>query len=119
MRRRDTPTLGKAASEQGGSWAWFQGGFGSCGPAASAGYGAHHNPFQYFTSTADPTHAWAWNPKMNFPQPDRHERDLQVFYAALSGSPIGGVVPRLPPTSWVTATKPIDAPPRHSSPLAP
>jgi phospholipase C len=118
MPQRDIPNLGKAASANGVSWAWFQGGFGSCGPAAGAGYSAHHNPFQYFTSTADPTHAWAWNPRMNLPQPDRHQRDLQVFYAALSGSPIGGVVPRLPQISWVKATKPMDGHPGYSSPVA-
>jgi len=118
MPQQDIPNLGAEASAQGVSWAWFQGGFGSCVTAASAGYSPHHDPFQYFRSTADLTHAWAWNPRMNFPEPDRHQRDLQVFDAALAGSPIGGVVARLPQISWVKAPKPADGHPAYSSPVA-
>jgi len=118
MPQQDIPNLGQQASARGVSWAWFQGGFGSCATAIGAGYSAHHDPFQYFSSTADLAHAWAWNPRMNFPQPDRHQRDLQVFDAALAGSPIDGIVPRLPQISWVKAPTFMDAHPGYSTPIA-
>ena len=55
---------------------------------------------------------------MNFPEPDRHQRDLAVFYDALAGSPIGGIVPRLPRISWVKAPTPADGHPGYSGPVA-
>lgn len=119
MPQQDIPNLGAEASAAGVSWAWFEGGFGTCVTSGSlADYSAHHDPFQYFTSTADLAHEWAWNPRMNFPQPNRHQRDLQVLYAALDRTPIDGTVPRLPQISWVKAPKPFDGHPGYSSPVA-
>jgi len=119
MPQQDIRNLGDEASARGVSWAWFQGGFGTCAATGSgAEYSAHHDPFQYFTSTADLTHSWAWNPRMNFPEANRHQRDLQVLYAALDRSPIGGTIPQLPRISWVKASKPDDGHPGYSGPAA-
>ncbi len=116
---KDIPNLGAEASAKDVSWAWFQGGFGKCVPNApllTNGYSAHHDPFQYFTSTADLTHQWAFDPKMNYSQPNRHQRDLDVLYAALSGAPINGTVPDLPAISWVKAPTASDGHPGYSNP---
>ena len=115
---QNIPNLGAEASAKGVSWAWFQGGFGKCVGSATNGYSAHHDPFQYFASTADLSHQWAWDPKLNYAQADRHQRDLDLFYAALSGSPVNGRVPDLPAISWVKAPSASDAHPGYSSPVA-
>ena len=115
---QDIPNLGQEATAAGTSWAWFQGGFGTCTPASptGTGYSAHHNPFQYFTSTADLTHQWAFDPRMDYSQANRHQRDLSVLDAALAGTAINGVVPQLPAISWVKAPQPEDGHPGYSGP---
>jgi len=115
------PNLGQEASARGTSWAWFQGGFGTCVPGnmtATNGYSAHHDPFQYFTSTADLTHQYAWDPRFDYSAANKHQRDLGVFYAALAGTPVAGqsVVPELPSVSWVKAPAASDAHPGYSGP---
>ena len=80
------------------------------------GYSAHHDPFQYFTSTADLTHADAFDPNMSYPQANRHQRDLSVFDAALAGTPVSGQVPTLPAISWVKAPQLEDGHPGYSGP---
>ncbi len=114
---QNIPNLGAEASAKGVSWAWFQGGFGSCSGSATNGYSAHHDPFQYFTSTADLTHKWAWDPNLSYPQADRHQRDLNVFYSALARTPVNGQVPELPAVSWVKAPTASDGHPAYSSPV--
>lgn len=116
IAQKDIPNLGEEASAHGVSWAWFQGGFGSCTAGQTSGYSAHHDPFQYFTSTADLTHRWARDPRMDYPQPDRHQRDLDVLNAALAGTPIDGTVPELPAISWVKAPTADDGHPAYSGP---
>ncbi len=113
---QNIPNLGAEASAAGTSWAWFQGGFGTCTPTAVNGYSAHHDPFQYFTSTADLNHADAFNPNMSYPEANRHQRDLSVFDAALAGTPISGQVPTLPAISWVKAPQIDDGHPGYSGP---
>jgi len=112
------PNLGAEATAAGTSWAWFQGGFGTCTPTAANGYSAHHDPFQYFTSTADLTHADAFDPNLSYPQANRHQRDLSVLYAALAGTapPGQSVVPSLPAISWVKAPQLEDGHPGYSGP---
>ena len=116
----DIPNLGQEASAQGVSWAWFQGGLGTCtqtpGNPDLTGYSAHHNPFNYFTSTADLNHTYAFDPRTDYPQANRHQRDLSVLDAALAGTPINGVVPQLPAISWVKAEQPEDGHPGYSGP---
>jgi phospholipase C len=113
---QDIPNLGAEASAAGTSWAWFQGGFGTCTPTNVNGYSPHHDPFQYFTSTADLTHADAFDPNMSYPQANRHQRDLSVLDAALAGTPISGQVPVLPAISWVKAPQIDDGHPGYSGP---
>jgi phospholipase C len=115
---QDIPNLGQEASSNETSWAWFQGGFGTCVPGTTNGYSAHHDPFQYFTSTADLTHQYAWDPRLDYSQANRHQRDLGVLYAALAGQPVAGqsIVPKLPSVSWVKAPAPGDGHPSYSGP---
>ncbi|HSS93633.1 MAG TPA: alkaline phosphatase family protein [Candidatus Dormibacteraeota bacterium] len=115
---QNIPNLGAEATAEGTSWAWFQGGFGICTPTAVNGYSAHHNPFQYFTSTADLNHAYAYDPNLSYPQANRHQRDLSVLYAALAETPVPGqtVVPKLPSISWVKAPQIDDGHPGYSGP---
>jgi phospholipase C len=116
---QNIPNLGAEATAQGTSWAWFQGGFGTCTPTAINGYSAHHNPFQYFSSTADLTHQYAWDPELDSSQANRHQRDLQVLYSALAGTQIPGHpgdVPELPSISWVKAPQVNDGHPAYSGP---
>jgi phospholipase C len=113
---QNIPNLGAEASAAGISWGWFQGGFGTCTPTAVNGYSPHHDPFQYFTSTADLTHAWAYDPNLSYPQANRHQRDISVFDAALAGTPVSGTVPTLPAISWVKAPQIDDGHPGYSGP---
>lgn len=115
---QNIPNLGQEATAKDVSWAWFQGGFGTCTPTAVNGYSAHHNPFQYFTSTADLKHQYAFDPNMSSEHANQHQRDLSVFYAALAGTPLPGglVVPTLPAISWVKAPQLEDGHPGYSGP---
>jgi phospholipase C len=115
---QDIPNLGAEATAAGTSWAWFQGGFGTCSPTSLGVYSPHHDPFQYFTSTADLAHADAFDPNLSYPQANRHQRDLSVFDAALAGTPLPGqtVVPTLPAISWVKAPEISDGHPGYSGP---
>ncbi len=122
--QHDIPNLGAEASAEGTSWAWFQGGFGTCVPNSPTtglspnvnGYSPHHDPFQYFTSTADLNHTYAFDPRMDYPQANRHQRDLSVLDAALAGIEVGGQVPQLPAISWVKAPQMEDGHPGYSGP---
>ena len=112
----DIPNLGAEASAAGTTWAWFQGGFGTCTPTNVNGYSPHHDPFQYFTSTADLNHAYAFDPNMSYPEANKHQRDLSVLYAALNGTQVNGQVPQLPAISWVKAPQMEDGHPGYSGP---
>jgi phospholipase C len=118
IAQKDIPNLGQEASAAGVSWAWFQGGFGSCAGSTSSGYSPHHDPFQYFTSTADLDHSHAFDPKLDYPQANLHQRDLSVLDAALAGQPLSGQaeVPTLPAISWVKAPESGDGHPGYSGP---
>jgi phospholipase C len=113
---QNIPNLGAEASAAGTSWAWFQGGFGTCTPTNVNGYSPHHDPFQYFTSTADLNHTWAFDPRMDYPQANRHQRDLSLLYAALAGTAVGGQAVSLPAISWVKAPQLEDGHPGYSGP---
>lgn len=121
---KSIPNLGAEASARGVTWAWFQGGFGTCVPNANPnlvitnGYSAHHDPFQYFSSTADLTHQYAFVPTFDSPQANQHQRDLSLLYDALSGTAVNGTVPVLPDVSWVKAPAPSDGHPGYSNPTS-
>jgi phospholipase C len=112
------------------SWGWFQGGFAPsstnsggavCGTshsniagAASADYSAHHNPFEYYASTANPDHlAPSSLSKIGYTDQANHEYDISDFSDALSGK--GGAT--LPSVSYLKAPEYQDAHPGYSDPL--
>jgi phospholipase C len=106
MRGRN---IGDLLNAKGISWGWFQGGFdlGSEGaincqrvtPQTVPGawgshvdYIPHHQPFQYYPSTANPTHArpstvqaigWTFQEDGTTPDPANHQYDSRDFFAAL------------------------------------
>jgi phospholipase C len=121
MPQQNIPNLGAEATAAGTSWAWFQGGFASCVTTGNrTTYSPHHDPFQYFTSTADLNHAYALDPNLSYPQANRHQRDVSVFDAALAGTAVPGsgssVVPSLPAISWLKAPEISDGHPGYSGP---
>jgi len=97
--------IGDLLNDAGVSWGWFQGGFdltvananGSTGCVRSTyseitkfdvrDYVPHHEPFQYYASTANPTHARPKSMRVVGTQADKsgnHQYDLRDFYAAVS-----------------------------------
>jgi phospholipase C len=121
MPQQNIPNLGAEATAAGTSWAWFQGGFASCVTTGNrTTYSPHHDPFQYFTSTADLSHADALDPNLSYPQANRHQRDISVFDAALAGTAVPGsgssIVPNLPAISWLKAPEISDGHPGYSGP---
>jgi phospholipase C len=88
--------IGNVLTTKGITWGWFQGGFANCAatsieplvpstPAtAITDYVPHHEPFQYFTSTANPHHLPPTSISM-IGQSDQasHQYDLSLFYTAL------------------------------------
>ncbi len=116
------PNIGTLLNAQGVTWGWFEGGFdlaitnanGSTGcnrstpvtvPAPvtyiSTDYIQHHQPFQYYASTANPTHA---RPSATAaigssvetdgvtPEPANHQYDSNDFFTALSAGNLPAVV---------------------------
>ncbi len=94
--------IGDLLNNIGASWGWFQGGFdltqtnpnGTTGCSrssssaivpASKDYIPHHQPFQFYTSTANPTHARPTSPITIGKQGDagNHQYDVKDFYTAV------------------------------------
>jgi phospholipase C len=112
------------------SWGWFQGGFAPtstdstgavCGATSTniagvsdAEYSAHHNPFEYYASTANPKHvAPSSLAQIGYTDQANHEYDLSYFGDALSGK--GGAT--LPSVSYLKAPEAEDAHPGYSDPI--
>jgi phospholipase C len=112
------------------SWGWFQGGFAPTGRDANGAicgsthaniagatdtdYSPHHNPFQYYASTANPTHAAPSSlDQIGYTDQANHQYDLSLFADALSGQ--GGA--RLPAVSYLKAAQYQDGHPGYSDPL--
>ncbi len=93
----DHPNVGSALTAAAISWGWYQGGFSDCSPDVEADYDAHHNPFQYFSDTADLDHSGTEN-----------QHDLAEFFAALEGN-------TLPQVAYVKAERPRNEHPGYSS----
>jgi phospholipase C len=120
--------IGDLLNEKGVSWGWFQGGFRptgtSSGGSAVCGsshkniggtsvtdYSAHHEPFQYYNSTANPHHVPPASPsEIGHDGPANHQYDLEDFYAALESG-------NLPAVSFVKAAKYQDGHAGYSDPL--
>jgi phospholipase C len=123
------------------TWGWFQGGFdlsltnsnGTTGCARSTpnivpGYGGvaqldyveHHQPFQYYASTANPTHARPSsisaigssyeNDRRHALDPANHQYDTEDFFTALTNG-------NLPSVAFLKAPSFQDAHPGNSDPI--
>jgi len=111
------------------SWGWFEGGFAptstdsigaicgasheNVGGAAVADYIPHHEPFQYYASTANPDHLPPSSlSEIGYTDQANHQYDMSDFTDALNGS--GGA--RLPAVSYLKAPAYQDAHPGYSDP---
>jgi len=124
------PNIGDLLNGAGITWGSFMGGFnlgivnadGSTGcarqsPASAANGGptadyiAHHSFFNYFTSTANPTHARPANvSEIGNAGPANHQYDIQDFYTALNAG-------NLPAVSFLKAIAAQDGHAGYSDPL--
>lgn len=112
------------------SWGWFQGGFAPtstnsggavCGATtdniagiANAEYSAHHNPFEYYASTANPAHLAPTSlAQIGYTDQANHQYDLSYFGDALNGT--GGAT--LPAVSYLKAPESEDGHPGYSDPI--
>jgi phospholipase C len=112
------------------TWGWFEGGFAPtgtsdglpvCGSAHEniAGesvndYVPHHEPFQYYASTANPDHLPPSSlKKIGYTDQANHQYDISDFTDALNGT--GGA--RLPSVSYLKAPAYQDGHPGYSDPL--
>jgi phospholipase C len=112
------------------TWGWFQGGFAptstdsvgaicgsthvNIGGVTDSDYSPHHNPFQYYASTANPDHL-APSSLAAIGQTDQanHQYDLSYFTDALNGT--GGA--SLPSVSYLKPAEFQDGHPGYSDPL--
>ncbi|HLY49116.1 MAG TPA: alkaline phosphatase family protein [Solirubrobacteraceae bacterium] len=124
--------IGDLLNQQGITWGWFQGGFagpnyvpgqpstdtGQCtgthknvGGATQTDYSPHHEPFQYFLSTANPQHLPPTSIAMIGHQDQaNHQYDLKDFWAAADSG-------NLPAVSYLKAAKYQDGHAGYSDPL--
>ena len=106
------------------SWGWFQGGFADCkakseigkysdqhGAGTTQDYSAHHAPFQYYQSTANPDHTPpASVAEIGYDGAANHQYDLTNFDQALTAG-------NLPAVSFLKAKKSEDGHAAYSEPL--
>ena len=124
----DGRNIGDLMNAKGVTWGWFQGGFrrtsvdaggraacaashANIGGAASFDYSAHHEPFMYYASTANPHHLPP-SSVAAIGQTDQanHQYDLGDFDAAVRAG-------NLPQVSFLKAAQFEDAHPGYSDPL--
>ncbi len=107
--------VGDLLTQAGVSWGWFQGGFdltvGSAGKGCfrstqsrvalktSSDYIPHHEPFQYYRSTANPTHARPSSTAAigHSGDPANHQYDIRDFFAAVRAGDFPAVAFLKPP----------------------
>jgi len=125
--------IGDLLNEKGITWGWFQGGFAPTGESAGKAvcgtkhkniggaevvdYSPHHNPFEYYASTANPRHLAPESVAMighsEPTQPEggaNHEYDTTAFDEAVKHE-------NLPAVSFVKAPEYQDGHPGYSDPL--
>jgi len=120
--------VGDRLSAAGLTWGWFQGGFAptshdgsgkavcgaatpNLGGAVQKDYSAHHQPFQYYASTANPRHLPPTSVAMiGHTDQANHQYDLADFQNALAAG-------NLPAVSFLKAKKSQDGHAGYSSPL--
>jgi phospholipase C len=118
------------------SWGWFNGGFAPTGTSSAPGttdslpvcgseheniggaevtdYVPHHEPFQYYASTANPAHLPPSSlAEIGYTDQANHQYDMSDFTDALEGT--GGAT--LPSVSYLKAPAYEDAHPGYSDPL--
>jgi phospholipase C len=128
------PNVGDLLDKAGVSWGWFQGGFASpgyvpgkpgsddlsavctgshenVGGASQTDYNPHHEPFQYYASTANPLHEPPTSVAMIGRQDQaNHQYDLKDFWAAADSG-------NLPSVSYLKAADYEDGHAGYSDPL--
>lgn len=100
------------------SWGWFQGGFANCAAThanvagvTSKDYIPHHEPFQYYASTANPTHARpASVAEIGHAGAANHQYDLTDFWSAVDAN-------TMPAVSFLKAAAYQDGHAGYSTPL--
>jgi phospholipase C len=120
--------IGDMLNAKGVSWGWFQGGFrptavnsgvavcgaktANIGGALIADYSPHHQPFQYYASTANPHHLAPSSTAAIGTAADQanHQYDLQDFWAAANAG-------NLPAVSFLKAKEAQDGHAGYSDPL--
>ncbi len=122
--------IGDLLNSRGVSWGWFEGGFdltkknpnGTTGCARSTtstvtkvtevDYIPHHEPFQYYTSTANPKHVRPTSKQMIGKAGDaaNHQYDIDDFYAAVNAH-------NMPAVSFLKAPGFEDAHAGYSDPI--
>jgi phospholipase C len=83
--------IGDLLNAKGVTWGWFQGGFRACAQShanmagvVSKDYIPHHEPFQYYASTANPAHLPPTSPEtVGTTDQANHQYDLTDFWAAV------------------------------------
>lgn len=110
--------VGDLLNAKGVTWGWFQGGFANTSGtsnnvagSASSNYSAHHEPFQYYKSTANPNHLPPTSTAM-IGQTDQanHQYDLTNFWAAMKNG-------NMPAVSFLKAPSYEDGHAGYSDPL--
>ena len=110
--------IGDLLNAKGITWGWFQGGFRNCAQShtnkagiPSADYIPHHEPFQYFTSTANPTHLPPSSvAAIGSTDQANHQYDLTDFWAAVDAG-------NMPAVSFLKAPAYQDGHAGYSDPL--
>jgi phospholipase C len=126
--------IGDLLNQGGVSWGWFQGGFSSpsyvpgqsstydpstvctgshnnIGGVSQKDYSPHHEPFQYFASTANPKHLPPGSIAMIGKQDQaNHQYDVKDFFAAADNG-------NLPAVSYLKAARYQDGHPGNSDPI--
>jgi phospholipase C len=132
----DSPgkNVGDLLNAAGITWGWFQGGFGHCNSVHMASDGSvkqdyigHHEPFQYFASTQNPTHLPPSSASMvGSTDQARHQYDLDALFRinSVSGTSsrtydILGFQPNvnLPSVTFLKAPGFMDGHAQYSDPL--
>jgi phospholipase C len=110
------------------SWGWFQGGFAptgtnsagyavcgsshaNIGGGLSADYSPHHNPFEYYKSTANPQHLPPTSEAaVGHTDQANHQYDLSAFYQTVKDG-------NMPAVSFLKAAEYQDGHPGYSDPI--
>ena len=118
LDRPENKNIGDLLNAKHVSWGWFQGGFADCaathtnvGGVVSKDYIPHHEPFQYYASTANPKHTPpASVAEIGHDGAGNHQYDLTDFWSAVDAG-------SMPAVSFLKAAAYQDGHAGYSSPL--